>query len=100
MDDILGKTPAINPVGIASSSRINLLTAGEDDGAHISDDDLAKTSPQKKKIKTKASAADNCVQILKDIQTNKEQQHKEVINLMRQGQEDFKNIMAKLIEKL
>lgn len=97
MDKVLGRTPAINPVCLASTSASRRMLTRE----NIEDDDaLSEDGSPKQKKKKKIKPAEECVNILKQMQADREQQHQNMIGALKEGQTTFKNIMEKLIEKL
>jgi Myb/SANT-like DNA-binding domain len=107
-DKLLGKSPIVNPVSVASSSRTDHNISNPDPIDLDSSEDYENMSIEQlealctnlggaKKKSGKKRNIDLVVDAIQDIDAKKEKRHNEIVSVLKQGQEDFKVIMSQFV---
>lgn len=113
LEDVLGEKPCVKPVAIASNLNKRKITLNDqdyndevtedDDSAQSADGCLLKPAKKRKLSRIQRELKDWSATLLKDAQVreeSRERRHKEMITESKAQTDAYKEMMAKLIDKL
>jgi hypothetical protein len=103
-DEIFGKTPSVKPVSIASSSRIDNDVLDEisnfTEDLNTDDTDSEISNKRKGRKRNIDFVIDTMKETNAESENKKDSRHDAVMSLLKEGQDDFRNLMTRLIDKL